>query len=343
MRRQLFFALSALALATGRVQAAEALVPDLIAWKRLGTYMFDARIGTQSGRRVLQFSSAFANVGRGPFELRGTVTADGRTTAYQRVYNSDGSFNDYFVGSFVFEGHGDHNHFHYAEFAAYRLRRVTSSGGVGSVAAASDKVGFAMWDVTRYDTSLPGAPARAVYEKPEGMEDLVQGISVGWADVYDWNLWDQNIDLTGVPDGDYWLENEMDPNRHLRDADLANNISRIKLRIRGDSVVILPDEDPTPPPANPPTAHSSAGPPSPNPWRSDRHAGLPMHFDCGPGGVIKIFSLTGRVIRTFSSAGGGVNWDLTDENGGPVRSGFYLYLIEDPGGGTRQGRFAVVR
>lgn len=343
MRTALLLAL-VLAGAAPHAGAAEALYPDLMAWKKLGTYLYDARVVIQGGRRRLQFSSAFANIGHGPFELRGEVQPDGTTTAYQRVYNDDGTFNDYLVGTFVFAGHADHNHFHYAEFAAYRLRAVTSGGGVGGVVAASDKVGFAMWDVEPYDTSLPGAPGRPVYERPEGNEDLREGISIGWADVYDRELFDQDIDVTAVPDGEYWLENEMDPDHRLRDGNVGNNITRVKIRLTGGDVAFLPEGGAPPPPAPPPQKLVGQPElPSPNPWRSDLHAGRPMRVRVANGGVVKIFSLNGEHVCSVPSAGGVASWNLVDEAGGAVGSGFYFYSIEEPGEAPKHGRIVIVR
>lgn len=336
--------LAAALAASSPARAAEALLPDLIAWKAAGAFMYDAQVVIRDGRRRLQFSSAFANVGRGPFELRAEVRADGTTTAYQRVYNDDGTYTETLVGTFVFEGHGDHNHFHFAQFAAYRLRTVASGGGLGAQVAASRKVGFAMWDVSEYDLRMPGAPQRAVYERPAGQEDLKQGISVGWADIYGRDLWDQDIDVTGLADGEYWLENEMDPERRLRDADPGNNVARIRIRLEGLQVAFLPEGGGGQP--GPPPPQKIVGPsplPSPNPWRADRHAGKPMSVPVGSGGVLKIFTVTGRHLRSLPSSGGLASWDLTDSSGFRVGSGYYLYAIEEPGAPQRRGKFVIVR
>src|SRR5687768_9276714 len=101
--RQLKVLLASAALLLGKgtpAFAAAPLYPDLISWAKPGAYMYDAEIQTVNGRRVLRFSSAPTNKGRGPFELRGRVEDDGTTTAHQRVYYDDGSFTDHFAGVF---------------------------------------------------------------------------------------------------------------------------------------------------------------------------------------------------------------------------------------------------
>jgi hypothetical protein len=63
---------------------------------------------------------------------------------------------------------------------------------------------------------------------------------VGWLDVYSKNLPDQWIDITGIPDGEYWLESESDPDDAILESDETNNITRIKVII-GTPDPINPD------------------------------------------------------------------------------------------------------
>jgi len=72
----------------------------------------------------------------------------------------------------------------------------------------SPKVSFCMLDSIPVDAS----PVNVQYYKT--CTPLAQGISAGWADVYDWTLPDQWIDVgtSRLPDGDYVLRNIADPN-----------------------------------------------------------------------------------------------------------------------------------
>lgn len=230
----------------------QAKLPDLFPWKKPGAYMYDAIVVMSGGRKYLRFSNAPTNAGQGPLELFGRVAADGTTQAYQRVFYTDGSYVDRLAGTFFFDGHEGHNHFHFADFAAYRLRAVASGDGVGAILRESDKVSFALLDVAAYDLSLPGAP-RYGYYAPPGSQSTHQGISVGWADVYGRNLADQGIDITGLADGTYWLESEIDPRGLLLEATRSNNVARLKLQLQGSLVsVIESPTPPTPPPPPPP-------------------------------------------------------------------------------------------
>ncbi|MEJ7592501.1 MAG: lysyl oxidase family protein [Planctomycetaceae bacterium] len=58
------------------------------------------------------------------------------------------------------------------------------------------------------------------------------GLSVGWADVYDRGLEGQSIDITNVPDGNYWLETVVDPDNRLMESNENNNVTRIQITLR---------------------------------------------------------------------------------------------------------------
>ncbi|MCP4890142.1 MAG: hypothetical protein GY904_26510, partial [Planctomycetaceae bacterium] len=49
----------------------------------------------------------------------------------------------------------------------------------------------------------------------------------GWTDVYTRGLANQWIDITGIPDGEYWLEVVVDPESQLLESDETNNVTRI--------------------------------------------------------------------------------------------------------------------
>lgn len=52
-----------------------------------------------------------------------------------------------------------------------------------------------------------------------------QGISVGWADTYGIKLPGQWIDVTNVPDGDYILEVETNPEHSFQEKSYSNNFT----------------------------------------------------------------------------------------------------------------------
>ena len=81
----------------------------------------------------------------------------------------------------------------------------------------------------------------------------------------------------------------------------------------------------------------------PNPWRADLHHGLAVTIDgLAAGSEVRLFTLSGRWVRTINENGGKGQWDLADSAGGRVASGLYLYVIT--GTGSRQrGTLAVIQ
>ena len=56
----------------------------------------------------------------------------------------------------------------------------------------------------------------------------VQGLRPGWGDVYGSTLEGQFIELTGVPDGQYYLEGLVDPGNLVKESKESNNSSLIR-------------------------------------------------------------------------------------------------------------------
>lgn len=207
------------------------LLPDLTPWlNRLLGFGYDWTVQGND----LRLTSAVANIGSGPLEIRGGAVHDDGQDVYQRIYAADGSYTDVLAGTFIY--HPEHDHIHFEDFAQFRLSEVLPDGGVGAVVAAGEKVSFCLLDVERYDSSGPASP-RFLTCGP------VQGISVGWADVYHRGLPGQSIDITSVADGNYWLEIEVDPDNRLQESDETNNVARMQIALSrpGGSSPIRPD------------------------------------------------------------------------------------------------------
>ncbi len=200
------------------------LLPDLIPWAdEARGYVHDWAVDAVSGgRTLLRLSTATANIGVGPLELVGSTThPDGTQDVLQRVYQSDGEHVDRLAGQFEF--HPEHDHVHFADYAAYNLRAVTEGNGIGDIVATGGKTSFCLLDLEEYKLTLPGAPDQSQYIGC----DTTQGLSVGWADVYDRELPDQWIDVTGVPLGPHWLEVVVDPENRIEELNDGNNVTRI--------------------------------------------------------------------------------------------------------------------
>lgn len=81
----------------------------------------------------------------------------------------------------------------------------------------------------------------------------------------------------------------------------------------------------------------------PNPWRGDEHEGQDIVFEhLALRSVIKIFTVSGAVVKTIPAADGLGQWDLTNQSGRPVDAGAYVYMITD-GKRTIEGKLNVWR
>jgi hypothetical protein len=88
----------------------------------------------------------------------------------------------------------------------------------------------------------------------------------------------------------------------------------------------------------------------PNPWRSDKHSGINMTFANLPlNSTVKIFTISGHLIKTITPTIATATWDLTNDSGDKVASGIYIYLITtgDTGYGVNgqkvRGKVAVIK
>ena len=83
----------------------------------------------------------------------------------------------------------------------------------------------------------------------------------------------------------------------------------------------------------------------PNPWRRSRDLGVnPVHFDPLPASVsIKIFSVSGHLVRDLGTVSGTASWDVKNDDGDFVASGIYLYLITDGQGTKDRGKIVVIQ
>jgi hypothetical protein len=175
------------------------------------------------GRTLLRLTTATPNTGAGPLELRGSSENPG---VMQRIYKPDGNFTERLAGTFTF--HPTHDHLHFDNWVQFHLRSVTASNGVGPIVMSGAKTSFAVFDLESHNTSLPGASPSPVYSS-----GIVQGLSVGWKDIYDRELDGQWIDVTSLPPGQYWLEGGVDPDNHIVELDETNNFSRVLIDYTG--------------------------------------------------------------------------------------------------------------
>ena len=219
------------------------LLPDVGLWaSEAGGYMYDWYIDrnepTKPGRTLLRASTATINTGIGVLELRGSSQTPG---VYQRIYSSDGGHRDVYAGTFTF--HPGHGHLHFDDWLHFTLRDVLPGNGVGDVAVAGLKTSFAIIDLVPHNLLMPGASANPRYGVDPEYSGLVQGMSIGWADVYSGTLLDQWIDITGITPKRYWLEASVDPLNRVIESNESNNVVRILVDLTYVGTTNVPNDN----------------------------------------------------------------------------------------------------
>lgn len=196
------------------------LYPDMFAWASESRgYLYDYVVEGD----LLRFTTALANQGEGHMEIRGgAVLPNGNQEVYQRLYHDDGTFEDFLAGEFTY--HPGHGHIHFDGYATYNLRERLPDDSVGDIVATGGKVSFCLIDIADYNGTGPSNYHSC---------GQVQGVSAGWSDVYGRSLSDQWINITGIDDGNYWLEIIIDPDNQLIEGDEDNNVTQIPIVING--------------------------------------------------------------------------------------------------------------
>ena len=109
------------------------------------------------------------------------------------------------------------------------MRRVNADGSVGElVATGDDKYSFCLINIRQ---PFPELTDSAIIVDGRGGNSCgdIQGISVGYSDVYNSGLANQWIDVTDVPDGTYWLETIIDPENRLLETNDDNNTALVQV------------------------------------------------------------------------------------------------------------------
>ncbi len=145
-----------------------------------------------------------------------------------------------------FEWSPCHQHYHFREYADYRLwtpsgyqawsslRQSTPASvlsrdllaqrpDIANQMIEGAKRAFCATDSLRFDSSAPPAKYTSCSSN--------QGISVGWADLYPWNLDGQWIDITNATGGNYVLEVEGNAEHLFDEANYANNSTSLPIVI----------------------------------------------------------------------------------------------------------------
>jgi len=219
-------AIAAAVLASGRGADASAgvpLYPNIV--EEIPSHL---HIQNDHHREWLRFSTTHINVGPGDLQIRGGgqiapctidgVVYDQCTVATQEILDSaDNVVLTHPAGVAFF--HPEHNHWHQSGVAAFKIATGDpsspggcSQAGCGTEIAAGVKITFCFVDVIF--TGVTGREKKALPRTYFECNGDFQGLAVGWGDEYHQSTPLQELEVTGVPEGDYYLTHEADPENH---------------------------------------------------------------------------------------------------------------------------------
>ena len=209
------------------VAGPQGLCPDLV------EQISHLQIQNEHQREKLRFSTTHINIGDGPLQIRGggqvaPCTIDGVayaqcTYSTQEVLDAKGSI-VYSQPAGVAFFHPQHNHWHQSGVALFQVR----SGHPirGAVIGQGVKITFCLVDTDQTILVKKGS-SRAYFE----CNAELQGISVGWGDDYHQSTEGQELDITGAPEGIYYLTHRVDPDNHWVETNETNNFAWVKFQL----------------------------------------------------------------------------------------------------------------
>ncbi len=195
-------------------------------------------IHNQQQNEWLRFTNVWANVGVGSLEFEPLFpdpNADEGATqdAFQNLYDDAGNFGmpseniwSETVSEFIF--HDTHNHWHINDIGEFSIRYadITNPSVPGDIALdvngneiASVKVGFCIADVFKYNGDESPTSQRIYWDCEVGL----QGIQAGWVDQYHQSVEGNEINITDLPNGVYFLVHKWNPDNAFVDADASND------------------------------------------------------------------------------------------------------------------------
>jgi hypothetical protein len=186
------------------------------------------------------------NAGDGPLEVRARDAANGEMgRVLQAIKRSDDTWRKVLKpDARVFYAGDGHDHWHIARFNRAKL---TALPGTPATELRLRKIGFCLVDSFTMTEPPPNTPPQRAYTGcgVEQSTNVKMGISVGWGDIYGPETKFQEIDVTGLPAGDYrlctttnlkgmWTEKGDNADNNSSWVDLALDVAHNDVTVTGD-------------------------------------------------------------------------------------------------------------
>lgn len=186
--------------------------------------------------KYLRFSATVWNAGNSPMVVDG-FRRPGKDLmdAYQYFIDADGNQTGYRkVGTMIWHTAPTHNHWHFEDFARYRLLRADKTQAV-----RSRKESFCLANTDAVDYTVEGADWRPENTDlhtacgDHGSLSLREVLASGSGDTYAQFRAGQAFRIDNLPNGIYYVSVEGNPQRNLVESDTTNNEALRKIKLSG--------------------------------------------------------------------------------------------------------------
>ncbi|MFE7765989.1 lysyl oxidase family protein [Streptomyces sp. NPDC057438] len=222
---------------TGKAGVAKSVPkPDLRSLPAWDIAITDGEDGDVAGKDYLAFSANVWNAGPAPLVVDGfrKPGAD-KMDAYQYFYDAKGKQIGYTpTGTMEWDPREGHEHWHFTDFASYRLLSADQSKQV-----RSGKEAFCLANTDAIDYTVKNAnwhPDNTDLSTACGSEDAIsvrEVLDVGSGDTYTQYRPGQSFDITDLPNGTYYIQVIANPENRLQESNHKNNIALRKVVLGG--------------------------------------------------------------------------------------------------------------
>ncbi|MFJ1808821.1 MULTISPECIES: lysyl oxidase family protein [unclassified Streptomyces] len=222
---------------TGRAGApANVPKPDLRSLPAWDIAVTDGEDGDVAGKDYLAFSANVWNAGPAPLVVDGfrKPGAD-LMDSYQYFYDAKGKQVGYApAGTMEWDPRVGHEHWHFTDFASYRLlaadqKEIVKSGKEAFCLANTDAIDYtvknANWHPFNTDLSTACGQQNSI--------SVREVLDVGSGDTYTQYRPGQSFDITDLPNGTYYIQVIANPANRLQETSTKNNVSLRKVVLGG--------------------------------------------------------------------------------------------------------------
>ncbi|MEU2658273.1 lysyl oxidase family protein [Streptomyces sp. NPDC007325] len=210
--------------------------PDLRSLPAYGITISDGGFQDIPGKDYLAFSANVWNAGPAQLVVDGFRSpGKAKMDAYQYFYDASGKQVGYTpTGTMEWDPRPGHVHWHFTDFASYRLLKADKKEAV-----RSGKEAFCLANTDAVDYTVKNAnwhPNNTDLATACGQENSIsvrEVLDVGSGDTYTQDLPGQSFDITDLPNGTYYIQVLANPAKRLKETNLDNNSALRKVVLGG--------------------------------------------------------------------------------------------------------------